>query len=218
MTVEQDEILLRKKARRRLIGAVLLTLIAVLSLPLVLEDPSRPLGDAPDIVIPEIAGQQPPRAAKVPDSLPDENVGEEALPVEGGNAQGVDAVPTVASPAVPKAEPSKPEPASRVEAARPEMRPAVEPAKPAAAKPEAKPDPAARPARAYVLQLGVFRERANADAVASKAAALGLQPVVAQAGEGAWRVGLGPYEDKAKALAVRDKVRAAGLEVTIKTP
>jgi DedD protein len=202
MTVERDEILLRKKARRRLIGAVLLTLIAVLSLPLVLEDPSRPLGDAPNIVIPEIAGQQPPRAAKVPDSLPDENVGEEALPVEGGNAQTTDAVPAAASPAAPRAEPSRAEQGGRAEAA----------------KLEAKPDPAAKPAPAYVLQLGVFKERANADAVASKASDLGLQPVVAQAGEGAWRVGLGPFQDKAKALAVRDKVRQAGLDVTIKKP
>ena len=54
--------------------------------------------------------------------------------------------------------------------------------------------------------------------MASKAAALGLQPAIAQTEAGSWRVGLGPYADKAKALAVRDTVRAAGLQVVVKTP
>ena len=73
-------------------------------------------------------------------------------------------------------------------------------------------------ARSYLLQLGVFKDRANAESVAAKAAALGLQPAIAQTEAGAWRVGLGPYADKAQALAVRDKVRDAGLPVVIKTP
>ncbi len=106
MTVEPDEILLRKKARRRLIGAILLTLVVVLSLPLVLEDPSRPLGDGPEIVIPEPAALEPPRANVVPDSLPDDNVGDEALPVEAGGPPPVAPVTTTA-PAPAKPAPSK---------------------------------------------------------------------------------------------------------------
>ena len=86
MTVEQDEILLRKKARRRLVGASLLSLIVILSLPLVLEDPSQPLGDGPEIVIPEPARLEPPQAAKVPDSMPEGQVGEEALRLARGEA------------------------------------------------------------------------------------------------------------------------------------
>lgn len=282
MTVEQDEILLRKKARRRLIGAILLALIAVLSLPLVLDDPSRPLGDGPEIVIPEPAGQEPPRAATVPDGMPNDAVGEDALPVEGGSVPGSDvgqtppatekAAPAADPPATVTPPPAKPPAAKSAPA---ESKPPVTPAqgnpasdpgaraaaverllgsvgaatpKPEAPKPEAsKPAPAkAETAKAetpkaetpkaaavqaaatpaaeaeaggrYVLQLGVFRERANASAVAAKASALGLKPVVAQTVKGAWRVGLGPYQDKSEALAVRDKVREAGLEVAVKTP
>lgn len=200
MTVEPDETLLRKKARRRLIGAVLLTLVVVLSLPLVLEDPSRPLGDGPDIVIPEPTTVGPLRVNPVPDSLPDVNVGDEALPVEAGGPG-----PAPAPKAAPAPVPSSPAPA-------PAPAPATAAAPAAAAAFKAAPTPT------YVLQLGVFKERANAEAVASKAAALGLQPAIAQTEAGSWRVGLGPYADKAKALAVRDTVRAAGLQVVVKTP
>lgn len=227
MTVEPDEILLRKKARRRLIGAILLTLVVVLSLPLVLEDPSRPLGDGPEIVIPEPAALEPPRANVVPDSLPDDNVGDEALPVEAGGPPPVAPVTTTApAPAKPAPQPaaavpapakpstSAPAPATTpIPAAAPV--PAPSPAQPPAADKAAS---AAESARTYVLQLGVFKERTNAESVAAKAAALGLQPAIAQTESGSWRVGLGPYSDKAKALAVRDKVRDAGLAVVIKTP
>lgn len=199
MTVEQDEVLLRKKARRRLVGAILLALIVVLSVPLVLDDPSRPLGEGPEIVIPEPANLEPPRPASVPDALPDDNVGDEALPVEGGGA------PLVA-PLGP------PAPAATTPVA-PAGRPATTGEGPPGGQTDAKPI-----ARGYLLQLGVFRERANADAVAAKAAALGLEPVVAQSGDGSWRVGVGPFTDKAEAFAARDKVREAGLPVVVKLP
>lgn len=197
MTVESDDILLRKKARRRLIGAVLLTLVVVLSLPLVLEDPSRPLGDGPEIVIPEPAALEPPRAGKVPDGLQDETVGEEVLPVESGAAPAVGA----SGPAKPAAAPPPPKPA-------------------AATPPPERPETSGETAlpRSYVLQLGVFKDRANAESVAAKASALGLQPAIAQTEAGAWRVGLGPYADRAEAFAARDKVREAGLPVVVKTP
>lgn len=235
MTVEPDEILLRKKARRRLIGAILLTLVVVLSLPLVLEDPSRPLGDGPEIVIPEPAAVEPPRANPVPDSLPDDNVGDEALPVETGLPPPATppAPPTAAKPAAPVAAPATAPapaavtppakvapPAAAPSPAQPPARPPVPAAAPAsaAASPPAAPPAPASAARIYLLQLGVFKERANAESVAAKAATLGLQPAIAQTESGSWRVGLGPYADKTEALAVRDKVRDAGLQVVVKTP
>jgi len=177
----------------------------VLSLPLVLEDPSRPLGDGPDIVIPEPAAVEPPRANPVPDSLPDDNVGDEALPVEAGGAPAAPLpMPPAAKAVAPAPVPPPPSP--------PKAPPVAPPAPPASAV------EAAPAARSYLLQLGVFKERTNAEAVAAKASALGLQPAIAQTEAGSWRVGLGPYADKAQALAVRDKVRDAGLQVVIKTP
>ncbi len=224
MTVEPDETLLRKKARRRLIGAILLTLVVVLSLPLVLEDPSRPLGDGPDIVIPEPTAVGPLRVNPVPDSLPDVNVGDEALPVEAGGPGPAPApkaapapAPVPSSPAPAPAPAPVPVPAPAPAAAAPRPSPPV-PAPATAAAPAAAAALKVAPTPTYVLQLGVFKERANAEAVASKAAALGLQPAIAQTEAGSWRVGLGPYADKAKALAVRDTVRAAGLPVVVKTP
>jgi DedD protein len=226
MTVEQDEILLRKKARRRLVGAILLSLIVILSLPLVLEDPSQPLGDGPEIVIPEPARLEPPQAAKVPDSMPEGQVGEEALPVEAGGVPGQGPA-SAPAPASAVAKPAAPSPA-------PSATPALAPApSPPAADKSIRPDKAeqterpavpeqagaAPPAAAgYVLQLGLFKARANADKVAAQASSLGLKPVVAQTSAGSWRVGLGPYTDKAEALAARDKVRDAGMAVVLKAP
>ncbi|MCF8192226.1 MAG: SPOR domain-containing protein, partial [Burkholderiales bacterium] len=111
-------------------------------------------------------------------------------------------------PAADKAAPAQPAPAKPAQV------------KPAQAKPESA-EPAASAAegsRTYVLQLGVFKERANAESVAAKASALGLKPAIAQTESGSWRVGLGPYADRSKALAIRDKVREAGLAVVVKTP
>jgi len=236
MTVEQDEILLRKKARRRLVGAILLTLILVLSLPLVLEDPSQPLGDGPDIVIPEPAKVQPPRAAQVPDSLPDDNVGEEVLPLEAGAASPAPPSPPAAavSPAPAGTPAAAPATAPAPGANKPAPPPAASPAPadktaapaapaPAPAAAVAKPAPPAdKPApvtgRGHLLQLGLFKERANADKVAAQASALGLKPVLAETAAGSWRVGVGPFSDKAEALAARDKLRDAGLAVVVKAP
>jgi len=237
MTVEQDEILLRKKARRRLVGAVLLTLILVLSLPLVLEDPSQPLRDGPEIVIPAPTQVEPPRAATVPDSLPDDSVGEEVLPLEAGAASSSPAAtPAPTQPANPPTPPTSAVPAepgggkspapvaptgkaAATSAASAERSPA---SSPASEKPVAAPGVSAKPpapaARAYLLQLGLFKERANADRIASQAAALGLTPVVAETAAGSWRVGVGPYADKAEALSARDRLRDAGLAVVLKAP
>lgn len=209
MTVEQDEILLRKKARRRLVGAILLTLIVVLTLPLVLEDPSKPLGDGPAIVIPEPASIDPPKVAAVPDALPDATLSADALPLEGS----VETPPAPASapapvPATAPAPPTATKPAPTVAAPVPAPSQATSPP-PAEPK---KPPPSGK----FVLQLGVFKERGNANAVVSKATAAGLKPVLAQTESGAWRVGLGPFANRAEALAARDKARDAGLDAVLK--
>ena len=232
MTVEQDEILLRKKARRRLVGAILLTLIVVLTLPLVLEDPSKPLGDGPAIVIPEPASIDPPKVAAVPDALPDATLSADALPLEGSvetppaPASAPAPVPATApAPAPPTATKPAPTVAAPVPAPTPVAPPkAVTPvpaAAPVPAPSQATSPPPAEPKKpppsgTFVLQLGVFKERGNANAVVSKATAAGLKPVLAQTESGAWRVGLGPFANRAEALAARDKARDAGLDAVLK--
>lgn len=230
MTVDQDEILLRKKARRRLVGATLLTLILVLSLPLVLEDPSQPLGDGPDIVIPEPTKVAPPHAARVPDSLPDDNVGEEVLPLEAAapppapsSAPSPAPPPAAAASAAPSGSPASAATGASTSAeaaTRPAAPPdkATAPAGKGSAGPAATPAKPPTPARGHLLQLGLFKERANADKIAAQAAALGLRPVLAETAAGSWRVGVGPFADKAEALAARDKLREAGLAVVVKAP
>lgn len=196
----------------------------VLTLPLVLEDPSKPLGDGPAIVIPEPASIDPPKVAAVPDALPDATLSADALPLEGS----LETPPAPASaPAPVPATATKPAPtvAAPVPAPTPVAPPkAVTPAPAAAPVPapsQATSPPPAEPKKPppsgkFVLQLGVFKERGNANAVVSKATAAGLKPVLAQTESGAWRVGLGPFANRAEALAARDKARDAGLDAVLK--
>ena len=45
---------LRRKARRRLVGAIVLALIAIVGLPMLLERETRPLGDDVSVQIPAV--------------------------------------------------------------------------------------------------------------------------------------------------------------------
>lgn len=70
--------------------------------------------------------------------------------------------------------------------------------------------PAASSAR-YKVQIGAFKEKANADALAAKARATGFSTYIAQGG-GVYKVQIGAFDNEANAKALGDKARAAGFE------
>jgi DedD protein len=72
--VSQEEIQLRKRARRRLVGAIALVLVAVVILPMVLDGEPRQRPESIDIEIPPIpaAGQEQGSAASPAAALPRE--------------------------------------------------------------------------------------------------------------------------------------------------
>jgi len=223
LTVEQEDLLLRKRARRRLIGAATLTLMAVFVLPLLLDQPVQPLGQGTDIVLPG-QGSEPLAAidtdalAGVPGSLPDAAISADAVPIEEmpeplAGAETPPPVAPVIKPAAPK--PSEPKVAEipLASPAPPASAPAATPAAPVTV-----PTPAVPAVGGFVVQLGVFRNRDNAKRVADAAAVAGLRPSLAQQSGGAWRVGLGPFTDREQAMAARDRAIAAGLDAVIKSP
>src|SRR3569623_81327 len=157
---------LKRLARRRLIGAVALTLLAVIALPLLLEDEPPPTS-ALSVHMAEAPAPVPEQAA---------------APVSA--AEPASSMP---SQPAPPPEPTKPaEPAKPV--ARPEPKPEAEPAKPEPvkaelAKPQSKPHPVAAPvpqkkpaaaSEMFVVQLAALSDGAKARELKARAALAGL--------------------------------------------
>jgi len=104
--ISDDELQLKKRARRRLVGAIALVLLVVVFLPMLLDNEPKPLSQDIAITIPPVPA---------PEALP-------AIP---------EPVPDLAPAAEPAPVPSAPDPAPRVEPKPPAPTP-----KPAAAAPK----------------------------------------------------------------------------------
>lgn len=212
--VSDEEMALRRRARRRLVGAVALALTAIVLLPMLFDPEPKPLGPDIDVQIPsqdtpfKPATPAPPAAPEPAPSM--------LNPVET-------TPPSQAAP-LPVAKPAEPTAASKpVEPAKAAGKEADKPAvkKPeATSKPEvtSKPESANKPAgKGYSLQLGLFDKKANADKLIERVRAIGFK---AQASEvqGRWRVLIGPLAERAKAEEARAKLKAKGLDAVLVAP
>ena len=203
-----EEMDLRRRARRRLVGAVALTLLAVVVLPMLFNPEPKPLGPGVDIRIPDQSTPFEPRMTTPEIQPPEVERNPAAQPPAGqapGEAPPVTFAPAV-SPAPPVTPPRQPPPA-------PGTKPLPSAAKPPtqAATAERKPASAADSfaARGYFLQLGAFSSEANARQLADKARAAGFD-VVVQAVGGQVRVRMGPYAERKEALEMQARLRAQG--------
>lgn len=187
---------LKRLARRRLIGAVALTLLAVIALPLLLEDEPPPTS-ALSIHMAEAPAPVPEQAA---------------APVSAAEP----ASSTPSQPA-PPAEPAKP-------AARPEPKPEAEPVKPEPvkaepAKPQSKPHPVAAPvpqkkpaaaSEMFVVQLAALSDGAKARELKARAALAGLPTYTDTVGS-LTRVRVGPYPTREAAEAAAGRLAENGM-------
>lgn len=211
--LSEQEIQLRKRARRRLVGAIALVLLMVTVLPMVLDDrdsqtpqpeiavniPSQDGNDFSSRIVPvEPGAEDAPQANQSPDT-----------PVESPLPRPEPAPLPVPEPAPvpePKVESSpKPEvsavPESKVEA------PVAAPAKPAA------PARQALTNDGFTVQIGVFSDAGNVKQLQSKLDAAGFKPYTEKLGmPGGTKIRLrvGSYATRAEAEKVRDKLKAAG--------
>ncbi len=222
MADDDKQIEIKKRARRRLVGAAALALLAIIVLPMVMDSEPRPLEQEIQVRIPPQTGVN--SAARAIDA---------PMPVvEPAVSEVKDATP------VPKSEASVP-----VAEARPDVRPAPGPApaaKPAPAKPEAgKPLPAqaadvARPALTeaarvaailagqspdevgaprdggFVVQVGAYRDGGNASSLQGRLKADGLPAYTERAGDKT-RVRVGPFDDRGGAESALARIRRMGL-------
>jgi DedD protein len=204
--VSDEEIQLRKRARRRLVGAIALVLLAVVFLPMVLDSEPRQRPQEVSIQIPAI----PPQAPTPP-------AGQAATPA-------ADASLSAPRPAVDSGTPSAPTVPSQEAAGRavPDAK-VVAPSRPTASqKPAA---PASRPAdtaqggtsqgpaqvgEGYVVRLGAFRDTNNAKQMLAKLKAnkiAGYSEVLKTAEGQRMRVRAGPFPSEESARAARDRLR-----------
>ena len=147
-SVSDEEIVLKKRARRRLIGAIVLVTLVIVLLPMFLDSEPRPLNQEISIQIPAQSTEFSSRVASLPKPAAPEsaNAGEakeaEAAKANGGEPErkAPDAELTPAEAEKPRATEAegRAEPEKRV---REERAPRVEPSAKSMAKAETKPQP-----------------------------------------------------------------------------
>lgn len=232
--VTDDELQLRKRARRRLVGAIVLVLLTVVFLPMALDNEPKPLSKNVDIQVPALdsaenkfPGGQPapetppltpaePRTVELPPEPKVEPPVVSAESIKPAPLPEPEKKPEAHKLAEPpkKAEPAKkPEPAKKVEppkkaeAAKPQPKDTKhEVAKPASVAP--------MEAQGYVVQLGAFATPANAKQLYEKLRAARfpayMEPVPAGGGAKT-RVRAGPFPSEDAADKARQKLLQSGL-------
>ncbi len=192
----EEEQNLRRKARRRLIGAIALTLVVVVVLPMVLDSEPRPTGQDIELRIPD------------PDKVGEFIPGVAVTEVAGGNASAASAVaaaePVAASGNAPVA-------ASKARTEEPgKLQPGVK--KPAKSKTEDK--PVSTVAEGFVVQVGAYSNADTAKQESDKLKNLGFKAYTEKAGD-MIRVRVGPYAEREKAESVRLRLEKQGLQPVV---
>jgi DedD protein len=227
---------LKRKARRRLIGAIVLALAAAVILPLLLEKEPKPLGDDVSVQIPPIdegrfvnrltgRSGDAKSARPLPKSGPSVTDASPAAPAE----------PAAAAPAeqqVPNAAPANVPPRKSVAEAEQKVlagagKPAfvaktdTPPPAAATASPPAAPEPAAAtppsPApggAAFAVQIAAFTDDKGANALAAKLKKAGYASTYTESVETSrgtlWRVRVGGFATRPDADAARAKLKSDG--------
>lgn len=212
MALDQQEIEFKKRARRRLVGAIALVLLMVTILPMILDDRSD---------------SQPQQEIAI--TIPSQDDEEFTSKVAPLTEEIVELEPAIEPTAEAKQAPSAAKPvepdAPAAAAKAPESKPAAQAAKPATPKPAATPTvPATSTSKSdsYLIQVGVFSDAANVKQLEDKLKAQNLkaytEKLQTEKGEKI-RLRTGPYASKAdaeKALLAVQKVGLSGMIITNK--
>jgi len=187
--ISDEELQLKKRARRRLVGAIALVLLVVVFLPMFLDSEPKPLNQ-------DIAINIPP------------------LPGPNSSSQPATAAPAAVTPSNPAVPPAKTETAPPI---RPAPAPVAVP-KAETPKPESRPAPVQQAAadQDYVVQLGAFSNAANARALQRKLQENKFKAyteVIESPGGEKTRVRVGPYDSREAAEKARQRMRALKLVI-----
>ena len=221
--ISDEELQLKKRARRRLIGAVVLVTAAAVVLPMVLDSEPRSLNQNVDIHIPSPdSAEFKPKGAR--EAHGKAAPGAQAAPVKPERATSEAKLdpPAAAEPPIPAPLPpaavtkdaSKEPVAKSAPAEKPQEKQKVS-ARESEGKESAPKDPAKSAAGAYVVQVAALSDIAKARQLEKQLAGAGLRSytevVNTQAGE-VTRVRAGPYPTREAAEKARTQLKKAGLD------
>jgi DedD protein len=233
-STSDEEVQLKKRARRRLVGAVVLATAVAVVLPMVLDTEPKPVSQNVNIQIPS-----PDSPAYAPKADVSAETGKDTAPAASepakpapAQAEPKAALPPVAgsqAPELPKAalpvkapEPPKaaPEAPKAVEAPKAPVKEAAKPVAKEAAKPAPKATPAKDHAKAaanarFVVQIAALADTAKAKQLQQKVAGTGVKAyteVVHTAKGSVTRVRAGPYDTREAAEKARGRLKSAGLD------
>jgi DedD protein len=204
LPVTDDELQLRKRARRRLVGAIVLVLLVVVFLPMALDNEPKPLSRSVDIQVPALdsaenkfPGAAPPPAMPAVQPTPPAGTGPPAaLPPPASEAPPPAAAARSAGPATPPA-PSVPELKPEVE-----KKPAVE--KKPVPEPKVETTKKSEPVKKAESAKKAEPPKAPAPKIAKVEVSGPAAPLVAQG----FVVQLGAFANAANAKQLYQKVRA----------
>jgi len=208
--ISDEEVQLKRRARRRLIGAIVLVTIIIVVLPMVLDSEPRTLGQAVKVDIPSPDSGQ--FASKVVPPVP----GPPSPPAKALKPR------PEAAPAVEEkqaAAPETPKPALKAETALAENPPEKPVEKPA--KPAPKPRPVPKPVTGkYVVQVIALADAGKAKEMQERITAAGIKSyteVVKTAKGDVTRVRVGPFTTRPEAEKAREQLKALGMSGNITT-
>jgi DedD protein len=193
-TISDEQLQLKKRARRRLIGAITLVTLMVVVLPMLLDGEPKPVSQDINIQIPaQNGGSFASRVIPVPEKT---STAEAAVKPQQTE--------TVAPPPPPAPKPgADKEPAKTAGQEKPEKIATAENKSTAESK-----------SGAYVVQLAAFAHKDNAKQLQQKLSASGIRSyteVLKTAHGEKIRVRAGPYENRDAAEKVLDQLKALGL-------
>lgn len=207
MSIDEQEIQFRKRARRRLVGAIALVLLMVTVLPMVLDDRSANLPQQEiEISIPSQDDDEFTSSVTPYNPEPETAVQAETLP----ETTPQDAL-TTETPAVAEADAAT---AAKTPA------PVVDNKSTPASKPMPIQSTAKSSSPTYSVQIGVFSDAANVRQLEGKLKAQGLQPSTEklQTAQGEKiRLRVGPFASRELAEEAMGKIKAASLSGMIIT-
>jgi DedD protein len=222
--ISPDELQLKKRARRRLVGAAALALFAVIVLPMVMDREPRPLSQDIQIRIPSqdstgFTSKLVPGKPATPMPAPEPKPAAEQKPAAQAKAD-VASVQAAAPPATakPGAQASVPAPAKPVEKPAAIQEKKSEPAEKPSLQ-EKKAEPAEKPATAdtgqWVIQLGAYREAGKVKNLMSKLKGINVPAYTekVETSQGSLtRVRAGPFASQEAAEKARGRVKIIGVD------
>lgn len=231
----EQELILKKRARRRLVGAIALVLLMIIILPMILKDravtdpqeaikismPETKADDFSSTVVPQdgkVDAPKPEEGAAVDDSPAEEQTKPEPTPQEKTEAKPEvkpDLKAAESKAAEPKVEKAAEKPAPAKVAAKPAESKKPEPAKaPEPKVVEAKPAETVKIAESFTVQIGVFSDEANVKQLQDKLKQAGFsshtEKISTAKGEKI-RLRTGSYTSRQAADSALDKIKQAGL-------